>query len=385
MGRLIDENQLIDRLKKSKKVQLIEPPYRRVYIPLGLAKISSFLKDHGKEVYFDNYPRYQEELDLICVSTCFTNDAKTVLKTINEIERSLFLKDVDILVGGIFASLMPEYIIKNTRRAKVFVNCSDIIDSYLPDYSLDYNIKGFFNNCITLFTTRGCPNKCGYCMVWRMEPKFHILENWDKNIIESDREVCVVSDNNFLVSPSEHVKNVINLLNERKKKVIFNNGVDCKLINKENAKLLASLSYIRHGFRTAFDRMSDDGHYQKAMELMQKVGFRISGNSYTYVLFNFNDTPQEAYYRAQQAWRYKNNPYLMRYRPLNQTYKKLDYVGKYWTKNLIKAFSNWGQTFGYNRGDKTFESWIKSKDSVLNKNGKCFLTDKDWDKWYYKR
>ena len=69
--------------------------------------------------------------------------------------------------------------------------------------------------------------------------------------------------------------------------------------------------------------------------------------------------------------------YLMRYRPLNQTSKRLNHVGKYWTKNLIIAFSNYGQNFGYNRGDTTFESWTKAFNNKL--------TNEDWDKWYYKR
>ncbi|KKL54803.1 hypothetical protein LCGC14_2261780, partial [marine sediment metagenome] len=84
-----------------------------------------------------------------------------------------------------------------------------------------------------------------------------------------------------------------------------------------------------------------------------------------------------AYYRTQESWKYGSCPYLMRYRPLNQTHKKLNYVSKYWTMNLIRSFVNYGALYGFNRGDKTFEGWIK--------NSNIKLTDEDWDKWYYKR
>ena len=67
----------------------------------------------------------------------------------------------------------------------------------------------------------------------------------------------------------------------------------------------------------------------------------------------------------------------MRYRPLNQTHKKLDFVGKYWTLNLVKAFSYYGTTYGYNRGDKTFKGWMESSDIKL--------TTEDWEKWNYRR
>jgi len=373
---VINENKLMVLLKKSKKVLLLEPPYRRSYVPLGLAKIASYIKSNGGSVEYSR-GTIPKSFDLICISSVFTNDASIVLTSIKECERSLFTNEIPIVVGGIFASLMPDYIQEKTK-ASVFTGYAKELDEYTPDYSIDYQIKGFFKDAMTLFTTRGCPNKCGYCMVWRMEPEFYIEPAWKKNITDVNREVCVVSDNNFLSAPHSHIKDVIETLNKYNKKIIFNNGVDCRLINNENVQLLSSLTYIRNGFRTAFDRMSDDGHYQKAMEKMEKTGFKIKGQSYTYVLFNYTDTPQEAYYRATECWKYGSNPYLMRYRPLDSLNKR-EHIGKYWTKNLIKAFSMYGQTYGYNRGDKTFEGWVN------NKLSKTVLTEEDWEKWNYKR
>ena len=383
---IIDEKELIYFLETSKRVLLIEPPYRRSYVPLGLAKISSFIKNKGgKVVYSRSF--IPGDFDLICIATVFTNDADMVLKSIYECQDSLFSKGTKVIVGGVFASLMPEYILKRSKKNLfIFPGYSKILDSYLPDYNLHYNIKGFFGKAMTLFTTRGCPNRCKYCMVWCMEPKFHICPAWKKNIEEIDRKICVISDNSFLSAPFDHIKNVIESLNKNGKKVIFNNGMNCRDINNENARLFASLTYIRNGFRIGFDRMEDDGHYQKAMETLAKAGLKIKGNSYTYVIFNFEDTPQEAYYRARECWKFGSNPYLMKYRPLNQVIKKPSYIGKYWTKNLVREFSNYGQNFGYNRGDQTFESWVNRRTEVLQKDiYKSKLTDEDWEKWYYRR
>lgn len=381
---IMNEKELISILKTSKNVLLIEPPYTRKYIPLGLAKISSFIKKNGRKTTYSRGP-ISGDFDLICIATMFTNDSKIVLQTIKQCKMDWFLKDVKIIVGGIFASLMPEYIYDNTG-VSIFAGYSKILDSYLPDYGLDYDLDGFFNDAMTLFTTRGCINKCAYCMVWRMESKYSICSSWQKNIKNINREICIVSDNSFLSAPHEHVENVINSLNKNNKKVIFNNGMNCREINDKNAKLFASLKYIRFGFRIGFDRIKDNGYYQKAMEKLHKAGLKIKGNSYTYVLFNFDDTPQEAYYRAQESWKYGSNPYLMRYRPLNQLTRKQVYVGKYWTKNLIRAFSNYGQNYGYNGGDKTFESWVKGRINIDQKfQYKSKLTDKDWNKWYYKK
>ncbi len=384
MDYLINEIELFEYLDNSKNVLLIEPNYIRQYKPLGLAKIASYIKSKGNKVVYSR-GTHTKKFDLICITTLFTTDSKIVLKIIKECKQSFFLRNVPIIIGGIFASLMPEYIYKKTK-IKIFTGYSKKLDKCIPDYSIDWQVKKPWDNSMIVFTTRGCPNKCGYCMVWRMEPEFYIQPNWEKAITENDFEIAIVSDNSFLSSPYNHIKNVIDSLNKNNKKVIFNNGMNCREITNKNAKLFASLTYIRNGFRIGFDRMKDDGHYQKAMEKLIKAGLKIKGNSYTYILFNFDDTPQEAYYRAQESWKYGSNPYLMRYRPLNQLTKKTTYIGKYWTENLIRAFSNYGQNFGYNRGDKTFESWVKGRTDITQKNKyKSKLTDDDWDKWYFKR
>lgn len=372
---VMGEIELISILRESKKVLLLEPPYKSTYMPLGLAKISSLIKAEGGEAVYSR-TAVPGDFNLICITTCFTTDSEIVLRTIRECKRSLFLRDARIIVGGIFASLMPEYIVENTG-VDVFVGCSDVLDSCLPDYRLSSDVKPPFDGVGLLFTTRGCPNRCPYCMVPKMERECKIIRSWKNNIEGTDRKDFVVFDNNILAFPEFHFSEVVRELNKNKKRVLFDNGFDCRLVTDNNAKELASLKYFRNGFRIAFDRMGDDGFYQTAMEKVIAAGLKVKGNSFSYVLYNFDDTPQEAYYRAQECWKYGSNPYLMEYRPLNSL-KKSVFVGKYWTRNLLKAFKNWGVTFGYNRGDRTFEGWIKGMEGII-------LTDEDWDKWHYKR
>ena len=378
----VDEDYIFSLLDKSHEVLLIEPPYKRQYIPIPLGKITSYIKGNGGNAEYSRGTR-GGKYDLICITSLFTTDSKVVLKTIKECKQSLFLRNIPILLGGIFASLMPEYIYEKTG-VKPFVGYSRKLDTFVPDYTIDYGVEGFFKDASITFTTRGCPNKCPYCMVWRMEPEFYVEPIWKKQIID-EKPISIISDNSFLSAPIEHVREVVSLLVDKGKKVIFNNGLNCRMIDDEIAKLLSTLTYIRQGLRLGFDRMEDDGHYQRAMEVLIRNGCKVKGSSYTYVLFNFDDKPQEAYYRAREAWRYGSNPYLMRFRPLNKLSHSDPYIGKYWTENLIRAFSNYGQNFGYNRGDKTFESWIKGREGIDGKwKYKSTLTDEDWEAWYRK-
>jgi hypothetical protein len=379
---ILNEENMLVRLADAKRVLLLEPPYSRQWVPLDLAKIASFVKEHGGEVDFSRNP-VMKNYDLICVTTLFTTQSKIVLKTISDCQRGLYTKNVPIIAGGIFASLMPEYIMKKTG-IDVYKGYSKKLDLCLPDYSVDWQLEGYFKDTMMLFTARGCPNRCAYCMVWRMEPDYYILDNWKELIEKNDKKICVLIDNNILAAPLEHLTNVVEALNRNKKKVILNGGVDCKLVTKENAKLLASLSYTHRGFRIAFDRMEDDGHFQRAMEMLIKAGLKPKGNSYGYVLFNFDDTPQEAFYRTMECMKYDVEPYVMRYKPLNRLANDVPFIGKYWTKNLVLTFSVYWQNYGWARNGGSFEKFVEGY-KALGNDKRVYLTKEDWDKWNYVR
>ena len=309
------------------------------------------------------------------MTSLFTNDIKIIKKTIRECQRSLFLRDIPILLGGITASLLGNDF--NFNNVYIFKGYSKELDMNLPDYSINYALKKPWDSFAYIFTQRGCINSCDYCMVHKLEPKIWINPKW-KEFILLNKKGVVISDNNILITDKRHSSSVLKYLKEIKIPVLFNNGIYAKAINKKNAPLLAGIKYMRSGLRTAFDRMEDDGYYQRGMQLLLDNGVNLKKDSYTYILFNFQDTPQEAYYRAKQAWHFGSLPYLMPYRPFTID-KKGTYIGKHWTLNLVRAFKNWGELYGFNRGDGTFESWCKSDKTKIN------LGNVDWDKWYFQK
>lgn len=373
MMQEITESDLITIIGNTKKALLIEPQYVRKYLPLGLAKIATAIKSNGGEVNFSRY-YIPGKYDAIFVTSLFTYDSKKVHKSI-PLMTHILNKSTPVYVGGIYASLMPEHI-KKHMNVQIFTGCSPYLDQCTPDYTIDYQLKDPWDKFSYCFTTRGCPNKCAYCAVWRIEKEHYIIDGWEKSV-DVTRPYLMISDNNLSSFPETHLQSVTNFVYNSKKTVLFNNGFDCKYITPDIAKELGRLKYMPGGgMRVAFDRIEEDGELQNAVKLLLKHGIGKS-KILSFVLFNFDDTPQEANYRATECVKLGIRPYPQQYTPLNQTSRKNVYIGKHWTKNLVTAFRFFWLMAGYYT-KMSFMDYIKKSDRYT-------FTDEDMEKWNYLR
>lgn len=375
------ESEMLSKLDNSQNILLIEPSYHSDYLPLGLMKIASYLLAQNKKVTFGRKV-IVGNFDLVCITTLFTYQAPIVLKTIKQLKSSVFTCNSDFLIGGILATIMPKYIQTKTG-IDPFTGWSKVLDQTIPDYSLDYYKSDLWNKYSTVFTSRGCCNKCDYCAVKKLEPNYWINPTWKNHIINSKPKVKI-GDNNLLATPKKHLHDVLTHLAKTKKEVMFDGGLYAKLITDENAKLLSKVTIdkARRGIRTAFDRKEDDGYFQRGMERLIKYGINPQ-HILVYILINFEDTPQESYYRLKECAKFKSGSsgmygYVMRYKPLDSLdIKSKNYISPFWTKNILKAFTFYSHSFSYL--NNSFEDWIKK-----GRYDKQIIAD-DWDKWYYKR
>jgi len=133
----------------------------------------------------------------------------------------------------------------------------DEIEHICPDYSLyglDYSLG---------FLTRGCPNKCGWCIV--PDKEGNIKPNADiDEFLRHDR--VVLMDNNVLAS--DHGISQIEKLIRLKVKVDFNQGLDARLIDDSIAKLLSKVKWL-HPIRLACDTLAQMKHIEKAVRLLR--------------------------------------------------------------------------------------------------------------------
>jgi hypothetical protein len=203
------------------KVLIVEPGYRNKYPPLGLMKISAYHKRKKDEVVFvkgEVIDLKYEFWDRIYITTLFTFYFELTVHTIRYYKR--YVKRVsDIYVGGILASLMTEKlkeeagienVIAGVLKDSAAIGYSDgvCIDALTPDYSMLDQIAYSYpaSDCYLSYTTRGCPNRCSFCAVPRLEPHFEPTGDIAKHIHQADRmygtrKNLLLLDNNILNSP----------------------------------------------------------------------------------------------------------------------------------------------------------------------------------------
>ncbi len=125
----------------------------------------------------------------------------------------------------------------------------------------------------------------------------------------------------------------------KKRYVDFNQGVDARLLTDKKAKLLSQIP-IRP-LRIAFDSMEYKSYYIEAILKANKYGIKHFSN---YLLYNFEDTPEDLYLRlklnVELCETHKLNIYSfpMKYHPIFGDYKlNRDFVGPHWNRKFIRA------------------------------------------------
>lgn len=213
-------------------------------------------------------------------------------------------KSGKIFIGGPVVKLLPEYI----TWGKILNETNFDVLSY--------------HNPLATFTTRGCINKCSFCAVPRIEPKYKELKNY--------KIAPVICDNNFLASSKEHRISVYKKLQQANFKLVdFNQGLEAKLMTAWDAEWLLKL---RVKIRFAFDSMKDEKNLKQAISICKKIGCKNFG---VYVLIGFNDTPENALYRLEKIREWEILPTPMRFQPLD-TLEKNRHINTSWDRHYME-------------------------------------------------
>lgn len=239
-----------------------------VYPNIALAKIARYHKERGDEV---EWAFSFEHYDILYMSKIFN-----------------FTPDVGIAYNA-------DKIIKGGTGYDIYSKLPDEIDRLQPDYSIYPNVP---SDTAYGFLTRGCPNRCPWCVVPRKEGKVKPYMDIDEIAIEG-RTNIVLMDNNILAAGeycTEQLKKII----ERGYHIDFNQAMDARLVNEDNAKLLAKVKWIKGRIRFGCDTHGQIKDCERAMELINANGFK--GEYFLYTMIGGNNDFTESYERIHYWW-----------------------------------------------------------------------------------
>lgn len=167
------------------------------------------------------------------------------------------------------------------------------IDRLQPDYSIYPNIP---KDTAYGFLTRGCPNKCPWCVVPRKEGKIRPYMDCDEIAIEG-RTKLVLMDNNILAAGDYAVQQMEKII-ERGYRIDFNQALDARLVDDRFARLLAKIKWIDRRIRFGCDTQVQIDDCMRAIERINSYGY--SGEYFLYTMLN--DNFQECYERLMYLW-----------------------------------------------------------------------------------
>ena len=113
-----------------------------------------------------------------------------------------------------------------------------------------------------VITSRGCPNHCWFCSVWKREPKLRELEikdGWN------------VLDDNLLACSENHIRSVFAMLKQQKERAQFTGGIEAARLKDWHVDLFENLKPKQIFF--AYDTSDDWEPLVIAADKMQQAGF----------------------------------------------------------------------------------------------------------------
>ena len=182
------------------------------------------------------------------------------------------------------------------------------IDLIQPDYSIYPQID---SKTAYGFITRGCPNRCKWCVVPNKEGKISPYMDVEEIAIDG-RNNLILMDNNVLASDYgiTQIEKIVN----RKYRVDFNQGLDARLVTPEIAHLLSKVKWIKR-IRFGCDTTGQIDDCERAISLLEKNGFKGEFFFYCILLDDFEESFSRVNHWKKRGGRFY--PHCQPYRDVN--------------------------------------------------------------------
>jgi len=244
---------------------------------LALMRASTWHKERGDDVKLGYDPLFDNS-DLCYASKIFDFTPEPE-----------YMPDCETLKGG------PGYSIDAKMPFKDY-------DRIMPDYSIygcDYAIGRF---------TRGCPNRCPWCVVPRMDGN-DVRHVADLDDFWSGQQVVRLLDDNIMADADEFCRDCEQLA--RVEVRVIWEALDIRLVTDVTSRALASVKHEK-SLHFAWDGHSQDEAVPRGIECLARNGIRPYRLMF-YVLVGFNTTPEYDMHRISELHRMGANPFVMPY------------------------------------------------------------------------
>ena len=298
-----------------------------IYPNIALAKIARYHKLSGNTVEW--YSAFCEHYDYVYMSKVFnfSPDYPYIIKNADHIIKGGTGYVTDI-------HTMP--VLKRGQQTNYIFNLPYSIDRLQPDYSIYPNIpKDYAYGLLT----RGCPNKCKWCVVPRKEGDIRPYMDVDEIAIE-DRHKLVLMDNNFLAA-GDYAHEQLDKIISRGYRVDFNQALDARLVTDDFARKLAQVKWLdKNRIRFGCDTPGQIDDCERAMQMIDSYGFNGEYFLYTMLNDNFWECYNRIYHwwmRLQDARRNKKGNWVYAYaQPYRDPYNPHHQIPQ-WQKDM----ANW--------------------------------------------
>lgn len=220
------------------------------YPNLALCKIAAYHKAKGDTV---EWAVQYEHYDMLYMSKVF-----------NFTPDDLSVYDADVVVKG-----GTGYDIRSTLPPE--------IDMTQPDLTI---YPGVPKDVSYGFLTRGCPNRCPWCVVPKKEGK--IRPYMDIEQVAAGKRKVILMDNNILAA-GDYALEQFRKIKEMGIHVDFNQGLDARLVDERWAWILSSVKWIRNTVRFGCDTKRQIDDCERVFRMMDDSGFHGTYFLYTII------------------------------------------------------------------------------------------------------
>lgn len=213
------------------------------------------------------------------------------------------------------------------------------IEAMPPDYTIYPQFDAAYG-----FLTRGCINKCPWCVVPKKEGQIRVVSDIEKicNTNTGFRNKAILMNNNFLAAPIDFCREQVEKMRRLKVKVDFNQATDARLYDDERSRIMSRVPVINY-IRMSCDTDAMLPHCIRAMKTLRALGYK---KDFFFYVLSKNEEIESALHRIYGLMDSDKRavPFVMPYRSLtdnsiqpSQKLKRLaNWCNRGWIRNKCK-------------------------------------------------